>query len=181
MGTDKSLLDYHGKPQRYHLYNMLKDLCEDVYISSNADQYAGIPSSFNALPDNERFGDIGPMAGLLSAFELFPSASFLAVGCDYPLLQREDLQDLINASWEVNSSVAYFNSDTGFFEPLVAIYHNNIKASLYKRFALKEYSLRRLLEAENTNKLIHFLPERLQSVDTWQEYENLLGKIKQAP
>src|SRR5688500_5883519 len=104
MGTDKSLLDYYGKPQRYYEYDMLKTLCEDVYISSNADQYSGIPSSFNALPDNARFGEIGPMAGQLSAFELFPNASFLAVGCDYPLLQMEDLQDLINASWEVNSS-----------------------------------------------------------------------------
>jgi molybdopterin-guanine dinucleotide biosynthesis protein A len=38
MGTDKGLLDYHGKPQREHLFGLAKKYCSEVYFSCRAEQ-----------------------------------------------------------------------------------------------------------------------------------------------
>src|SRR5688500_16599101 len=94
MGTDKSMLNYYGEPQRYHLYNMLSKLCERVFISCNAEQAANIPDKYSVIIDDNQYGDIGPMVALLTALDKYPNVSFLAVGCDYPHLRIEELDRL---------------------------------------------------------------------------------------
>src|ERR1043165_6645961 len=88
MGTDKSMLNYHGKPQRYYLYEWLQQWCEEVYISCNADQAATIPGSYNTIADKDEWKDMGPMTGLLSVHTMLPGADMLVIGCDYPLLTK---------------------------------------------------------------------------------------------
>src|SRR4051812_39594577 len=94
MGKDKSMLDYHGKPQRYYLYEMLEPLCEQVFISCSKEQAATIPSEYKIIEDAAEYEDIGPMAALLSAFKKYPKASFIAVGCDYPFINDHHLNKL---------------------------------------------------------------------------------------
>ncbi len=178
MGMDKSMIDYNGKPQRYYLFDLLKELCDEVYISCSKEQYADIPPSFNPLPDDPKLGDIGPMAGLLTAFDKVPDASLVVVGCDYPLLEKGMLEDLIKEFESHNSSVVYYNSSTKFIDPLLAVYHNNIISSLYKSFQLSEYSIRRVLEEVKAVKLTTPYPEKLSSVDTNEEYQDIISKLK---
>ena len=171
MGTDKSLLNYHGKPQREHLFEMLSSICEETYISCNRNQYPTIHPQYNPMPDEEDLGDIGPMAGVLTGFRKFPTAAFLIVGCDYPLLQPQDLQDLVNAYWEVGTSVAYYNAEANMYEPLLAVYHTDIADHLTNNFHSGKYSLRDALVEDSANKLLPYSPETLKSVDTPAEYE----------
>ena len=170
MGTDKSLLNYHGKPQREHLFEMLSSICEETYLSCNREQYPTIHPQYNPLQDDEDLGDIGPMAGVLTAFRRFPAVSFLVVGCDYPSLHTQDLQDLVSAYWEVGNSVAYYNFEARTVEPLLAVYHLYIADYLINNFKTEKYSLRSVLEEVSANKLLPFSPERLKSIDTSAEY-----------
>src|ERR1051325_6308775 len=97
MGEDKSLLNYYGIPQRYYLYEMLQPFCKKVFISCNRNQLKSISEKYNLIADDPLYENTGPMAALLTAFEKYGDASFLFIGCDYPLLKKEDLEKLVKA------------------------------------------------------------------------------------
>ena len=104
------------------------------------------------------------MAGLLTAFQEVPEASFLVVGCDYPFLEKRDLEELVSVYSELKVSVVYLNRDTNFIEPLLAVYHNDMRGTLINNFELSHHSLRRILEREDAYKLPHHEPSGLVSV-----------------
>src|ERR1022692_2701600 len=121
MGTDKSLIVYHGKPQRYYLYEMLESLCDQVHISCNKHQASSIPEHYRVIPDHDNYKNIGPMAALLSAFEKYPDVCFLVLGCDYPFIKKDDLARLIEASNSDIKALSYYDPENQIREPLMAI------------------------------------------------------------
>jgi hypothetical protein len=58
MGSDKSMLIYYEKPQRYHVYQMLQPFCEKVFISCNEKQATAIEDGYNILADDPSFKNI---------------------------------------------------------------------------------------------------------------------------
>ena len=92
MGTDKSMLQYYNKPQRYHVYDMLLPFCEKVFISCSKQQAETVEAGYHVIPDDERYCNIGPIAGLLTAFTQFPKKNILLIGCDYPFLKATELE-----------------------------------------------------------------------------------------
>lgn len=63
--------------------------------------------------------DIGPAAGLLSAFHQDPNATWLVVACDYPLIHIETLRQLLD---EYEAPVTCFQNADGFCEPFLGIW-----------------------------------------------------------
>jgi molybdopterin-guanine dinucleotide biosynthesis protein A len=118
MGQDKSLIDYHGKPQREFLLELMAPLCKEVFISCGAvqEQTAGLPVI------HDKFLGIGPMAGLLSAFQQQPDAAWLCVACDLPYLSRLSLDNLIKYRDPTKMATAFLNGDAEHPEPLVTIW-----------------------------------------------------------
>src|SRR5436190_22901112 len=94
MGKDKSLLEYHGQPQRYYLYEILEALCGSAYISCNKEQAKDVPANYKVIVDDPEYNDISPMARLLSAFKKHPKSDFLLVSCDYPFINRHPIKTL---------------------------------------------------------------------------------------
>ncbi|MGC2235765.1 MAG: NTP transferase domain-containing protein, partial [Pyrinomonadaceae bacterium] len=92
MQTDKGRLHYHGREQRQYAAELLATVCTDVHVSCRPDQVADLPAGLQPLPD--RFLDLGPMGGILSAFQLDPNAAWLVVACDLPFLSAETVQHL---------------------------------------------------------------------------------------
>ena len=121
MGTDKSLLLYHDKPQRYHLYDMLQPFCENVYISCNKEQAMNMEPGYDLLPDHPSYSNIGPMAALLSAFKEFPQKNILFIGCDYPFLNVVDLR-LFAGYCHTDTAISFYNEKENIYEPLLAWY-----------------------------------------------------------
>src|SRR5947208_7997800 len=113
MGFDKSSIIYHKIAQRYHVYEMLQPYCERIFISCNSEHSASILPGHHFIVDSEKAQHCGPMAALVSAFEQFPEASFLLVGCDYPFLQSEDIKRLVAVRQSDRPAVCYFSS-SGF-------------------------------------------------------------------
>jgi molybdenum cofactor guanylyltransferase len=177
MGMDKSLINYHGQPQRYHLHDLLKSYCEKVLISCNAAQLPEIPISYNPMPDDLTLGDIGPMAALITAFRHHPDAAFLVLGCDYPLLQKEDLEKLITSYKQYNSTVCYINEDK-VLEPLLALYTPEMHSILEKNFANGQHSLRRILEQSGVHTLDASNSSALTSIDDPASYEQVKDALK---
>jgi molybdopterin-guanine dinucleotide biosynthesis protein A len=82
MGYDKSSIEWHGKEQRYYMADLLKQYCDEVFISCRADQQNEMDSHYKTLPDT--FVDLGPYGAILSAFREKPDAAWLVVACDLP-------------------------------------------------------------------------------------------------
>ena len=171
MGQPKSVLDYHGKPQYRHIAQLLERFCKQVFISCRAEQlrlFEGYPT----LLDSERFGDIGPMNGVLSAFDSQPCAWFV-LGCDYPFLTETDLKQLIGARDPASVATVFSNPANGFPEPLIGIYEPHAQPLLLEWHRQGNESLRRFLEKQKAHIILPQHPQCLTSVDTPEEYRRI--------
>ncbi len=177
MGMDKSLLVYHDKPQRYYLYELLRTLCDSVFISCNKKQSTTISENYEKIVDLDRYENIGPMAALLSAFDKYPDADFLVLACDYPFIKKEHLQELLNARDKKHLAVSFFNTETNFKEPLLAFYSNECYPRLIHQVNRKEYSLKHFLKEIEAKKIIPTSPETIISIDTPEAYQTVLETL----
>jgi molybdenum cofactor guanylyltransferase len=164
MGQDKSIMTYHLLPQQYHVYQLLQHFCAKVFISCNETQVKHIDTAYPTIVDAPAYQQAGPMTALLSAFALYPQYDILLIGCDYPLLQPEDLQLLIDQ--RANYATAYFHPSTGFYEPLLALYQATAFPVLSANYHSGEHSLQHFLKTCNATKVSPIDPERIASIDT---------------
>jgi len=118
MGKDKGALDYHGKPQREFMADMLSPFCKKTYISVRSNQ--GVESEYELLEDT--FVGLGPFGAIASAMRKNPNTAWLVVACDLPLLDEKTLQFLIENRNSSKVATAIYNPETGFPEPLITIW-----------------------------------------------------------
>lgn len=121
MGTDKSDLIFRdGLTQKQRGIQLLSSVCDEVFISVR-DEDAAAQESHPTLVD--AFGPIGPLGAIATAQQSDPTATWLILACDLPLLEEEHLQTLINAR-DTAKDATYFVSatDAAFPEPLCTIW-----------------------------------------------------------
>lgn len=118
MGKDKGELDYHGKPQREFMADMLSQFCDETYISVRGNQ--GVESEYELLEDT--FVGLGPFGAIASAMRKNPNTAWLVVACDLPLLDKKTLQFLTANRNSSKVATAIYNPETGFPEPLITIW-----------------------------------------------------------
>lgn len=177
MGADKSLLVYHDKPQRYHVYEMLQSVCGHVYISCRHSQAEGVAPGYHCLTDDHRYHHTGPMAALLTAFEKFPGKHVLLVGCDYPFLRLEELQDFCGLL-PAGKPVAFYNEAAGLFEPLLAWYPYSCYKNLQVIQQQHQYSLKHFLMESEAVAYIPADKNSIRSVDTEEDFDQVKGLIR---
>ena len=120
MGRDKATLQYHGKPQILHAWELLRDAGVEAYVSCRSDQSEA--EGFRGLPQiQDRFLDFGPMGGILSALFFRREAAFLVLACDLPFLDKDAISFLIRRRDASKIATAYLSPE-GLPEPLCAIY-----------------------------------------------------------
>jgi molybdopterin-guanine dinucleotide biosynthesis protein A len=174
MGVDKSMLNYHGQQQRYHLYEMLSGICAKVFISCNKNQAIDIPENYELIVDSEKYQNTGPMAALLSAFDMYPDAAFLVIGCDYPFIKRGDLLKLIEIENQIEVAFCYYNKKEQIKEPMLALYLPACYHLLVSNFKKGNNSLRHFLNEINAKNILPDNADIIKSVDTLEGFENAL-------
>ena len=92
MGVDKSLLEYHGKPQRDYLLELLESCGFDAVLAGREEQQRLSDSRFLL----DRHIQCGPASGILSALEFWKAGSVLVLSCDQPLIDV----DIIESLWQ---------------------------------------------------------------------------------
>lgn len=171
MGTDKAFINYHGMPQYQYMANLLNGICSNLVISCNAQQKAQIPNSIVSLEDDLEYNNCGPLTGVLTAFKNYPKCALLVVACDYPLLEKSDLSDLVNNRSAQTDVVCFYNQKTGYIEPLLAIYEPICAQKLLTCFNSKQTSLAQFIKntvyktitCNNVNRITSFdTPETIQ-------------------
>lgn len=169
MGQDKSLMTWHGKPQREYMADMLQTLCEEVYISCRAGQ--GIESAYPSLPDT--FFELGPYGAILSAFRHQPNTAWLVVACDLPLLDPATLEFLLQNRQARRVATTFESPHDQMPEPLITIWEPKSYAVLLS-FLAQGYSCpRKVLMNADTHILPVPNPAALTNVNTPEELEKM--------
>lgn len=121
MKRDKALIDYKGVPHAQYIHDVLKNYCDEVYLSARDGQWKGTPlESLPVITDTVEAK--GPIAGILSAFEKYPDANWFVVACDLVHFNHKTVDLLLSQYKKDSVATAYKNSEKGFPEPLCAIY-----------------------------------------------------------
>jgi molybdopterin-guanine dinucleotide biosynthesis protein A len=120
MGTDKDLIKWNGREQRYYMADMLNKFCEEVYISYRPEQANDVDAAYKTLPDT--FLNMGPFGGILSALRSQRDKAWLVVACDLPLLDDEAIRFLIMNRASQNIATTYESPFDGLPEPLITIW-----------------------------------------------------------
>jgi molybdenum cofactor guanylyltransferase len=120
MGYDKSVIQWHSKEQRYYIADLLKTVCDEVFISCRAEQQDQIDSNYKTLVDN--YEGAGPVIGILSAFKTISNVAWLVIACDLPLMDTETLQYLIKNRNTTGIATTFKSPFDGLPEPLITIW-----------------------------------------------------------
>jgi molybdopterin-guanine dinucleotide biosynthesis protein A len=165
MGQDKALLDRGGQSQLAYLAGLLDKKVERVFVSTRADQKDdGERCKYAQIVD--RYDDMGPLAGILSAMEEHPDSDWLVVACDLPNITGETITHLLKNCSADHPFTAYVSSHDGLPEPLCAIYRAG-SIAIMRRFADEGiYCPRKILIRSDTFLLEQSDPGSLDNINT---------------
>lgn len=122
MGRDKALLRHDdGSTQLARTVRLLERHVERVYVSTRADQ-VDEPERRQFDQVTDRYSDIGPVAGILSALETDPDAHWLVLACDLPNVGDIIVRTLLENRSPQYPFTAYRSTHDGLPEPLCALY-----------------------------------------------------------
>lgn len=171
MGHDKALLDRGGKSQLAYAMDVLAECVDRVFISTRADQVDDKERGrYEQIVD--RYEDIGPVAGILSALEEHTDVDWLIVACDLPNIDVDTIQFLLDARAGEQPFTAYTSSHDGLPEPLCAVYHANC-TDIVRHFIDAGINCpRKILIRSNTRLLTQANPSSLDNVNTPDDLQN---------
>lgn len=171
MGQDKALLTRGGKSQLAYIVDLLEQHVDRVFVSTRSDQQNEAErSQYSQVID--RYEDIGPVAGILSALDEYPGVDWLVLACDLPNIDALTISYLLaNRSLQQPIS-AYSSSHDGLPEPLCAVYSSN-SAEIVRGFVTNGVNCpRKILIRSDTCLLEQPNPRSLDNVNTPDDLQN---------
>jgi molybdopterin-guanine dinucleotide biosynthesis protein A len=170
MGQDKALLKNNGQSQLAYVAGILNACVEKVFVSTRADQVDDERAQYDQIKD--RYDDLGPVAGILTALEEKPEVDWLVVACDLPNIDEQTIRYLLEQRTGDQSFTAFTSSHDGLPEPLCAVYHSGCEA-VVRRFVDEGVNCpRKILIRADTRLLDQPNPEALDNVNTPDDLES---------
>lgn len=181
MGRDKAALIYRDDlPQLEIAARLLEPYCRDVQLSVRPGQELPPAAAHRpALPD--RYENLGPLAGILSAFDLDPAAAWLVVACDLPLLDSATLAHLVAHRDPAAPATAFASAENGLPEPLCAIYEPTFLAPMRAAAAEGRTCPRGLMKRNPVRLLPLPNPAALDNANDPAEAARLAGQLAAQP
>lgn len=171
MGTDKGLIKWHGKEQRYYVADLLAGFCKEVFISCRPDQEIEIDNHYKTLPDT--FLNLGPYGGILSALRADRGKAWLVVACDLPLIDEETIRFLIKHRNNKTMATTFESPHDGLPEPLITIWEPESYAVLLHFLGKGITCPRKALINSEKTILQPPYPEALMNVNTPEDADTV--------
>ncbi len=168
MGTDKSSLQYHGVSQRNYVSRLLSSYCEKVFLSANHEQAKD--SAFDLPCIEDSFLGLGPVGGILSAFQRYPGKAWLTIACDLPFINADTISYLVQHRNPGKMATAFMDAENQFPEPLITIWEPRAYSQLLL-FLSQGYSCPRKTLINSDVELLQ-APDAstFKNVNTTEEY-----------
>jgi molybdopterin-guanine dinucleotide biosynthesis protein A len=175
MGQDKATLPRGRQSQLAYLVHLLDDQLDRVFVSTRADQRNETErSQFQQVVD--RYHDMGPVAGILSAMDEYPDVDWLVVACDLPNIVALTVSHLLDHRSAEKPFTAYVSSHDGLPEPLCAVYTAGSAGAIRSFVADGVHCPRKILICSDTLLLEQPDPRSLDNVNTPDDLRgSLLG------
>jgi len=165
MGSDKALLAQDGETQLARTVSLLQRHVERVFVSTRKDQAGDTErGKFEQIVD--RYDDMGPIAGILSAMDENDTVSWLVVACDLPNIDDDTIKELLAHQSSEQDFTAYRSSYDGLPEPLCAIYGVGSRAIVDGFIAEGITCPRKILIRSNAELLQQSRSESLDNINT---------------
>jgi len=176
MGRDKALLLRDGQTQLAYIVDLLSQVTDRVFVSARSDQRDEAQrSQFEQIID--RYDDIGPIAGILSAMTEYPQVDWLIVACDLPNIDEPTLRFLLDNRSVEQPFTAFKSSHDSLPEPMCALYRTGSDA-IVRRFVDDGIVCpRKILIRSDTHILEQPNPRSLDNINT---PDDLAGSILEA-
>jgi len=176
MGRDKALLRVDGKTQLSRAVTLLESKLDRVFVSARVDQQDE-PERMKFEQIVDRYEDMGPLAGILSAMDSFPDAGWLVLACDLPNVDAPAVQHLLDHRSCEHPFTAYKSSHDGLPEPLCAFYAAE-SSQVIKEFANDGVICpRKIMIRSNTQLLDQTNPESLDNINTPEDLAKTRLKV----
>lgn len=174
MKRDKAQLNYHGKPQQEHMFELLEGVCDKVFLSCR-DEAQSAEAPHNCILDT--FIGLGPYGGILSAFMHEPNVAWLVVAVDLPLLDETTLNNLVEHRNPSKLATCFIDPKNEFPEPLISIWEPRAYPRMLD-FLSRGYSCPRKVLINSDAEVITDRDARaLTNINTPEELEQVLKEL----
>jgi molybdopterin-guanine dinucleotide biosynthesis protein A len=164
MGSDKALLRQDGETQLSRAVNCLQAHVERVFVSTRADQDDDAErNKFERIID--RYDDMGPVAGILSAMDSNSEVAWLVLACDLPNIDAATIAFLVQQCSDEHPATAYVSVHDGLPEPLCAIYRPASRAIIDDFVGQGIICPRKMLINSDTSMLAQPNPGALHNIN----------------
>jgi len=179
MNQDKAAINYRGKQHAVYCYELLETLCSRVFVSGRRDQkQIEWLKGCDFISDKPPFIDIGPLGGIMSAMTEYPDHNFLVLACDLPFINQSTVSYLLDHRNPQKIATAYRSVRDGLPEPLCAIYERHALPVLRTFFDQDIYCPRKILSNSDAELLTLYEEESLDNVNSPDEYNNAIKRLK---
>jgi len=165
MGSDKASLIRDGETQLDRAMHLLGTRLERVFVSTRPDQVDDpVRRNFEQIVD--AYENLGPVAGILSAMDEYPSVSWLVLACDLPNIDDATIAYLLENVSPDHEATAFRSVHDDLPEPLCAVYRPASRAGI-DHFVQKGTTCpRKMLINSHTHLLQQPNPDALHNVNS---------------
>lgn len=144
MGKEKGLCTLNGKPLIEYAVEVLLEVCDEVIISANSDEYEylGLPMVQDVVIG------VGPVGGLISALQFSKTEDNFVLSCDMPFVSKELVRYILSEKEEYQAVMPVNN---GFVEPLCAYYRKDVAKIFAIAIDQGIYKIQRIIREADVN------------------------------
>jgi molybdopterin-guanine dinucleotide biosynthesis protein A len=169
MGTDKSELNYFGKPQ--------KEFAKELLENSNIGTFYSVQNeSGNSNEISDKFINLGPFGGICSAFQKDPNAAWFVLATDVPFVNEKVIQLLLQKRNPSKVATAIKGKSKEFVEPLITIYEPKAYPILLQYLA-QGYSCPRKMLINSDIEIVEIDDALIRNINTPEEFEAAKNEI----
>lgn len=170
MGTDKSELEYYGKPQKEFLKELLENQGFETLFSVQNNQGKG-------QEIHDTFLNLGPFGGICSAFQKDPNSAWFAVAIDLPFINESLIKLLLDKRNTAKVATAVKGKGKQFPEPLITIYEPKAYPILLQYLA-QGYSCPRKMLINSDVEIVEVDNDFIRNINTPEEYQKAKEELR---
>ena len=161
MGSDKSELNYFGKPQ--------KEVAKELLEEHNLETFYSVQKSDNDYEISDKFLNIGPFGGICSAFQKDPNSAWFVLATDVPFVNNEIIQLVLKHRNPSKVATAIKGKNKDFVEPLITIYEPKAYPILLQYLA-QGYSCPRKMLLNSDVEILEIEDDFIRNINTPEEF-----------
>lgn len=170
MGTDKSILNYYGKPQKIYVKELLE--------SNNLQTFYSVEKpSENSIEIYDTFLNLGPFGGICSAFQKDSNSAWLVLASDVPFVDDKLIKLLLKKRNPSKIATTIKGKGKQFPEPLITIWEPKSYPILLQYLA-QGYSCPRKILINSDVEIVEVDDDLIRNINTPEEFKMAKKEIK---